>query len=145
MTYGWLSNIKWGRITVKEKLSSDVECVSPDMSLTDIGKTMRDQEIGCVLVKENGQLIGIITDRDMTCRVIANGLNPTTITATAIMSKPVSHCFDDALLVDAAHIMLEKQVRRLPVLDRDKRLVGILTVDHLSSLPSVAAQIKCNS
>jgi CBS domain-containing protein len=125
-------------------MSSDVECVSPDMSLTDIGKTMREQEIGCVLVEENGQLIGVITDRDMTCRVIAYGLDSLTITAREIMSKPVRYCFDDALLVDAAHIMREKQIRRLPVLDREKRLVGILTGDHLSTLPLVASQIQCN-
>jgi CBS domain-containing protein len=141
MEIGWLSSIKWAPMRVKENMSADVECVGPDMSLTDIGKTMREQGIGCVLVKENGQLSGIITDRDMTCRAVADGLDPTTITAGAIMSKPVSHCFDDALLVDAAHIMQEKQIRRLPVLDRDKRLVGILTADHLSSL---ATQITCN-
>lgn len=145
MKVGWRGKLGWAPIKVKEKMSSDVECISPDISLMDIGKTMREQEKGCVLIKENGQLIGIITDRDMTCRAIADGRDPATITARAIMSKPVSYCFDDAHLVDAAHIMQEKQIRRLPVFDREKRLVGLLTVDHLFSLSSVVSQIKCNN
>ena len=145
MELGLKSKLGWAPIKVKEVMSSDLGCVSPDMSLTNIGKTMREQGIGCVLVEENGQLIGIITDRDMTCRAIADGLDSATITARAIMSKPVSYSFDDALLVDAAHIMREKQIRRLPILDREKRLVGILTGDHLFSLlPLLASQIQCN-
>ena len=78
----------------------------------------------------------------MTCRAVADCLDPATVTARAIMSKTVCYCFDDAYLSDAAHIMQEKQIRRLPVLDREKQLVGLLTVDHL--LPSLASQIKCN-
>jgi CBS domain-containing protein len=143
MKIGWRTKIGWASVKVNEKMSSDVECVSPDISLTDIGKTMRDQKTGCVLVEENGQLIGIITDRDVVCRPIADGADSFTITARAIMSKPVSYCFDDAHLVDAAHIMQEKQIRRLPVFDRETRLVGMLTADHLSSLPLMASQVKC--
>lgn len=144
MKLGLRSKLGWAPIQVKEKMSSGVECVSPDISLTDIGKMMREQKIGCVLVEENGQLIGIITDRDMACRAIADSADSATITARAIMSKPVSYCFDDARLVDAAQIMQEKQLCRLPVFDRETRLVGILTADHLSSLPLLALQVKCN-
>ena len=144
MKVGWRAKFGWAPIKVKEKMSSDVECVSPDISLMDIGKTMREQNTGCVLVEENGQLIGIITDRDIVCRSIADGADSLTVTARAIMSKPVSHCFDDARLVDAAQIMQEKQIRRLPVFDRETRLVGMLTADHLSSLPLMASQVKCN-
>jgi CBS domain-containing protein len=144
MNVGWRIKLGWAPIKVKEKMSSDVELVSPDIFLTDIGKTMREKKTGCVLVEENGRLIGIITDRDIACRATADGADYATITASAIMSKPVSYCFDDARLVDAAHIMQEKQVGRLPVLDRETRLVGMLTADHLSSLPLLASLIKCN-
>ena len=112
MVIGLSAKLGWAPIKVEEKMSSDVECVGPDISLADIGKTMRDQEIGCILVKENGQIIGIITDRDMTCRAVADCLDPATVTARAIMSKTVCYCFDDAYLSDAAHIMQEKQIRR---------------------------------
>ena len=145
MKVGWKSKLGWAPIKIKEIMSSDLGCVSPDMFLRDVGKMMREQIMGCVLVEDNGQLIGIITDRDMTCRAIADGLDSATITARAIMSKPVSYSIDDALLVDAARIMQEKQIRRLPILDREKRLVCLLTADHLSSLPSLVSQIKCNN
>ncbi len=144
MKVGWRTKLGWAPIKVKEKMSSDVEYVNPDMPLTDIGKTMREKNLGCVLVDENGQLIGIITDRDIACRATANGADSATVTARAIMSTPVSYCFDDARLVDAARVMQEKRICRLPVFDRETRLVGMLTADHLSSLPLLASRIKCN-
>ena len=131
MKVGWKTKLGWAPIKVKEKMSSDVEYVSPDIPLTDIGKTMREKNLGCVLVDENGQLIGIITDRDIACRATANGADFATVTARAIMSKPVSYCFDDAHLADAVQIMREKQISHLPVFDRETRLVGMLTADHL--------------
>ena len=131
MKVGWKTKLGWAPIKVKEKMSSDVEYVSPDIPLTDIGKTMREKNLGYVLVNENGQLIGIITDHDIAYRATANDADSATVTARAIMSKPVSYCFDDACLVDAVHIMQEKQISHLPVFDRETRLVGMLTSDHL--------------
>lgn len=128
----WKSRHKWTPITVKENMSSDVASVDTETCLTDIAKLMRDQDVGCVPVKENGKVIGIITDRDVTCRLTAGGRDPATTTAKAIMTGDVSCCFEDDLLVKAAGIMAEKRVRRLPVLNRDEDLVGLLTADDLA-------------
>jgi CBS domain-containing protein len=113
-------------------MSKDVTYVEPGMSVTDIAKLLSDEDIGCVPVKENGKVIGIITDRDITCRVTANDRDPATTTAKEIMTGDVSCCFEDDLLRDAAEVMEKKRIRRLPVVDRDEELVGLLTADDLA-------------
>jgi CBS domain-containing protein len=131
-TLGWKSRHRWAPITVKENMSSDLVSVDPETCVTHIAKLMRDESVGCIPVKENGKLIGIITDRDITCRVTASGHDPATTTAKAVMTGDVSCCFEDDLLVDAAGIMEKERVRRLPVLNRDEELVGLLTADDLT-------------
>jgi CBS domain-containing protein len=128
----WKSRPNWANITVKENMSSDVVSVGPETCLRDIAKLMRDGGVGCVPIKENGKVIGIVTDRDITCRVTASSRDPGTTTAKAIMTGDVGCCFEDDLLSKAAGIMVEKQVRRLPVLNRNEELVGLLTADDLS-------------
>ena len=132
MKIGWKSKSKWAPIKIKENMSANVASVSRETSAAEIARILRDKHIGCVPVVENDQLIGMITDRDITCRVLAEGRNPDSTTASDIMSKDVSACFEDDCLADAAQIMEDHQVRRLPVLDREKRIVGILTADDLS-------------
>ncbi len=131
-TLEWKSRHRWAPITVKENMSSDVVSVDPETYVTHIAKLMRDEYVGCIPVKESGKVIGIITDRDITCRVTASGRDPATTTAKAAMTGDVSYCFEDDLLVDAAGIMEKKRVRRLPVLNRDEELVGLLTADDLA-------------
>jgi CBS domain-containing protein len=128
----WGSRHKWAPITIKENMSKDVVSVKAETWVTDIAQLMRDQVIGCVPVKEDGKVIGMITDRDITCRVTASGSDPATTTAKAIMTGDVSCCFEDDSLVKAAEIMAKKRVRRLPVLNRDEELVGLLTTDDLA-------------
>ncbi len=128
----WKSRSKWASITVKENMSSDVVSVGPETCVNDLAKLMRDGDVGCVPIKENGKVIGIITDRDITCRATASGRDPATTTAKTIMTGDVSCCFEDDLLAEAAGIMAEKRVRRLPVLNRDEDLVGLLTADDLA-------------
>ena len=128
----WASKHKWAPITVKENMSRDVESVDPETCVADIAQLMRDEVVGCVPVKEDGKVIGIITDRDITCRVTAGGRDPATTTAKAIMTGDVSCCFEDDSLVKAAEIMEKKRVRRLPALNQDEDLVGLLTADDLA-------------
>ncbi|MHC4984492.1 MAG: CBS domain-containing protein [Planctomycetota bacterium] len=123
---------KWGPMKVKENMSSHVASVGPGASATEIARLLRDQHIGCVPVLEGEQLIGMVTDRDVTCRILAEGRDPDKTTASDFMSKDVSVCFEDDFLTHAAEIMEDKHVRRLAVVDRDKHLVGILTADDLS-------------
>ena len=128
----WKFARKLRPIKVKDNMSRDVQTVAPGSQVLDTAQLMRDQNIGCVLVKEDGKLIGVITDRDIACRVTAEGRDPRTTTAKSIMTDIVDHCSESDTLYEAAKIMMEKRVHRLPVLDRNEDLVGLLSVGDLS-------------
>ncbi len=128
----WKSRHKWTPVLVKENMSGEVASVEVDAYVTDIAQLMRAEGVGCVPVMEDGKLIGIITDRDIMCRVTASGDDPATTTAKAIMTSNVSYCFVDDLLAKAAGIMVENGVRRLPVLNQNEEMVGLLTADDLA-------------
>ncbi len=117
---------------VKDAMSSQVEWIAPDICLRDTAKKMETTDVGSLPVEENDKLIGIITDRDITCRAVAEARDAATTSVREVMSKEITFCYDDQDVAEAAKIMEEKQIRRLPVLDRDERLVGILTLTDLA-------------
>ena len=117
---------------VKEIMAPTAEWVSPDTCIRDTAMKMRDMDIGSVAVQDHGQLIGMVTDRDIACRCVADGGDAVKMSVRDIMSKNISWCFDDQDITDAAHLMEDKKVRRLPVLDHDKHLVGMLSVGDFS-------------
>ncbi len=117
---------------VKEIMTPKVESVEPGLSLQDTAGKMRDKNIGSLPVWEDGQMIGMITDRDICCRAVADGRDPTTTTVRDIMSKDVTYCFDDQDCADAAHLMEDKHIRRMAVMDREKAMVGFISVDDLA-------------
>lgn len=123
---------------VKEIMSSNVEWAEPSLSLRDVAKKMRDLEIGCLPVKEseNGKLIGLITDRDIACRCVADGKDPVLTTVGDIMTEGITCCFDDQEVTDAAHLMEQNRVQRLPVLNRENSMVGILSIADLATRAS---------
>jgi CBS domain-containing protein len=123
---------RWSSVRIDEVMHRDVRRISPDMLLVDAARKMRDMDVGCLLVWESDGVVGIVTDRDITCRAIAEARNPETTTVQDVMSKDVVTCFDDQLVSEAAHIMRENKVRRLPVLDHGNHVVGILTLSDLS-------------
>jgi CBS domain-containing protein len=110
----------------------DVQRISSDMLVADAARVMLDLDVGCLLVWEGNGVVGIVTDRDITCRAVAEARNPETTTVQDVMSKDVFTCFNDQSLSSAAQIMREKKVRRLPVLDHENHVVGILTLSDLS-------------
>ena len=110
----------------------DVQRISSDMLVADAAREMLDMDVGCLLVWEGNGIVGIVTDRDITCRAVAEARNPETTTVQDVMSKDVFTCFNDQSLSSAAQIMREKKVRRLPVLDHENHVVGILTLSDLS-------------
>jgi CBS domain-containing protein len=128
---------------VSQLMSKKVEWVSPTLSLRDAARKMRDLDIGCLPVGENDRLIGMITDRDITCRWVADGKARGKATVRDAMSSGVTWCFDDEDVGDAAHLMEEKHIRRLPVLSREKRLIGMLSVGDISQHASarVSAEV----
>ena len=112
---------------VKDLMSRDVKVVGPDMTIGDAAKMMRDGDFGMMPVGEDDRMIGSISDRDIAIRAVAEGKNNTT-KVRDVMSDGVAWTYEDDSVEQAAKIMSERQVRRLPVVNRDKRLVGIVAL-----------------
>ena len=110
----------------------DPQCIGPEAGLVEAARKMKSLDVGMLPVCENDRLIGSVTDRDITVRGIAQGLDPGTTRVRAIMTPGIVYCFEDQDAKEAAQLMEEKQIRRLPVLNRDKRLVGILSLGDLA-------------
>ena len=112
---------------LKDLMSRDVKVISPDMSIREAASQMRDGDFGMLPVGENDRMIGTITDRDIAIRAVAEGKDTGT-KVRDVMSDGISWAYEDDSVEAAARIMSERQVRRLPVVDRDKRLVGIVAL-----------------
>ncbi|HUF82491.1 MAG TPA: CBS domain-containing protein [Burkholderiales bacterium] len=108
-------------------MSRDVKVISPDMSIGEAAKKMRDGDFGMMPVGEDDRMIGTISDRDIAIRAVAEGKDSGT-KVRDVMSEGIAWAYEDDSVEQAASIMSERQVRRLPVVDRDKRLVGIVAL-----------------
>ena len=117
---------------VEEIMSTKIESVGPELSLKEAARMMRDLNVGSLPVKEKDKLIGIITDRDICCRAVGQGLDGGTTTVREIMSEDITHCYSDQDVADAAHLMEDKHIRRLAVFTRDEAMAGFLSVDDLA-------------
>jgi CBS domain-containing protein len=118
---------------LREIMTHDVQLADPTMTLKDAATLMRDGDFGILPVGENDRLVGTITDRDITVRAVALGKDPTTTSVRDAMSEGVRYCFDDQTVDEAAQVMSDAQIRRLPVLNREKRLVGIVAIGDLAT------------
>jgi len=112
---------------VSEAMSRDVKVCTPGSSIRDCAKMMEACDAGAMPVGENDRLIGMITDRDIAIRAVAQGKGPDTPVREVMSSEKVLYCYDDEELDHVAKNMSEHQVRRLPVVNREKRLVGIVS------------------
>ena len=112
---------------LKNLMSRDVKVISPDMSIQEAARGMRDGGFGMLPVGEDDRMIGTISDRDITIGAVAEGKNAGT-KVRDVMSEGVAWAYEDDSVEEAAKIMSERQVRRLPVVDRNKRLVGIVAL-----------------
>jgi CBS domain-containing protein len=97
---------------------------------------MKDLDIGSLPVGENDRLVGMVTDRDITCRAVADGRDITNMTARDVMSRGIVYCMDTEELDDAIRLMESKKIRRLPVINEKKRMVGILSLGDISHAAS---------
>lgn len=118
---------------IKEIMHPGAEWISPDTTLQEAAGTMRDKDIGCLPVGENDRLVGMITDRDIACRGAADGCDPKKTPVRELMSRGIVYCFDDETVEDVASFMEKKQLHRLVVLNRDKRMVGILSLGDVAT------------
>ena len=112
---------------LKDLMSRDVKVINPDMTIRDAARKMRDGDFGMMPVGGDDRLIGTISDRDIAIRAVAEGKDAGT-QVRDVMSEGVAWAYEDDSVEEAARIMSERQVRRLPVVDRDKRLVGIVAL-----------------
>src|SRR5438132_1415945 len=117
---------------INEVMTRDVRMVSPDDTLQAAAKVMDECEIGLLPVSENDRLAGTVSDRDITVRAVAKGLPPERGKVRDVMTPKVKYVYEDESVQDAARNMSELQIRRLPVLNRDKRLVGIISLGDLA-------------
>jgi CBS domain-containing protein len=116
---------------VREAMSGDVKIANPNQTIREAARLMAQLDCGCLPVGENDRLVGMITDRDIAVRAVAAGKSLKT-PVRVIMSSEVKYCFDDEELDEVAQNMAEIKVRRLPVLNQDKRLVGIVSLGDLA-------------
>jgi CBS domain-containing protein len=117
---------------VKNAMHKGIKCVEADTAVREIAKRMRKDDIGAIPVSRNGAIIGIVTDRDVTCRAVANGSDLDRLTARDVMTPHVSSCSPDDDLADAIAAMKKKRIRRLPVVDKAKGVVGMLSLGDIS-------------
>jgi CBS domain-containing protein len=116
---------------VSEAMTRDVRLCTPGQTIREAAKAMADIDAGALPVGENDRLIGMVTDRDIAIRAVAQGKGPDT-PVREVMSEHVHYCFDDEEMDDVAQNMGDIRVRRLPVVNRDKRLVGILSLGDVA-------------
>ena len=114
--------------TLKEVMSRDVQVSSPDDTIMEAAQQMREGNFGMMPVGENDRMIGAISDRDIAIRVVADGKDPGTTRVRDVMSGGIVWAYEDDSVGDAAKLMSEHQIRRLPILNADKRLVGIVAL-----------------
>jgi CBS domain-containing protein len=117
---------------IKEVMTRGAECVPPSCTLQDAARKMKNLDVGPLPVCDNDRLVGILTDRDITVRAIAEGRDPKTTKVGEVLTPDVIYCFEDQDVQEAARLMKENQIRRLIVLNRDKRLVGIISLGDLA-------------
>lgn len=119
-------------MNIDKVMHKGAKWVSPDMPVSEIAALMKTEDIGSVPVGENDRLVGMITDRDLALRVFSDGADPKALKARDIMTKGVVYCRTDQSIEDAIHLMEDKKIRRLPVVDDNKRLVGMLSLGDVS-------------
>lgn len=124
---------------VSEAMSRDVRLANPGQSIRDVAKVMAEIDAGAMPVQENDRLVGMITDRDIAIRAVAQGKGPDTPVRDVMSTEQVLYCYDDEDLDHVAKNMGDQRVRRLPVVNREKRLVGIVSLADVATNEKKAA------
>jgi CBS domain-containing protein len=123
---------------IQDVMSSDVHVIDAAATVQEAAVMMRKRDIGSIPISREGVLVGMVTDRDIVLRVVADGQDCET-PVSAAMSDGVKYCFEDETVDDVARRMSDLAIRRLPVLDRDKRVVGIVSLSNIASANDAGA------
>jgi CBS domain-containing protein len=121
-----------GHETVADVMSHNVRLVTPEDTVQQATRLMRDEDTGLLPVGEGDRLVGMVTDRDIAVRLVAEGKDPTRTKVREVMTQDVKYVFEDEDLEHVADNMAEQQVRRLPVVNHAKRLVGVISLGDLA-------------
>lgn len=118
---------------LSEIMTREVEIVQPDDSLEFAAKKMKDRDVGFLPVCDGTELMGVLSDRDLVIRALAEGMDPTVMLSRDLMTTPAHYCFEDQEVEEAAHIMAENQIRRLVILSREnKSVIGVVSLGDLA-------------
>ena len=118
---------------VKDIMTSNVECVWPEDTLQEAALKMKEMGIGPLPVCDRLHIVGMLTDRDIAIRGVAAGRDPRSTTVRDVMTREVIRCFEDEEVEEAERLMQSRQVRRILVVNRDERLVGIVSLGDLAA------------
>ena len=129
---------------VKDAMHKGVDWVSPDTPVTELAKLMRDHDVGAIPIGENDRLVGMVTDRDIVCKGLAQDtFDARRATARDVMTAEIHCCREDDDLAKAVRHMEGLKVRRLPVINKSKRMVGILSLGDVSQSAPVDLMSEC--
>jgi len=131
-----------GIVLVRDVMSKDVKVVRPDSSVKEVVATMNKFDIGSIVVVQGDRPVGIITERDILRRIVEPCLAPETLTARQVMSSPVLTINETASIDEAAKLMVKKNIKKLPVMDKQK-LVGVVTfTDIVTKVPTMLSILE---
>ena len=130
-------------MNVTEIMAGSVQMLEPGEPLTSAARIMKEYDVGCVLVGCEGRVAGIVTDRDIVLRAVAGDNDIAELTLVEIMSRDPAFCSVDDTVLQAARIMIDNQVRRLPVLDGDRAVAGIVSLGDICTHapPNLAGEL----
>lgn len=117
---------------VSKAMHVKADWASAETPVVEVARMMEKDDIGAIPIGKNDKLIGMLTDRDIAVRVVAKGLDPAKTKAEEVMTKGIIWCRTTETVEDAIHLMDQKKIRRLPVIDDDKRLVGMLSLGDIA-------------
>jgi len=117
---------------LREIMTSNVEVIHPNDTLQTAASKMHDRDIGFLPVCDGDRLIGVLTDRDLITRALAEGMESKAMLGRDLVTSPAIYCFDDQSVDEAAKLMHDNQIRRLVILSRDKRMVGVVSLGDLA-------------
>ena len=117
---------------IKEVMTKDVEVIGPEASLREAAEKMRELDVGAIPVCEAERLVGVLTDRDIAVRAAAEGYDPNEVEVREVMTPDPVYCFEDSEIQEAADLMADMQIRRLPIVDQEEKLVGIVSLGDLA-------------
>lgn len=121
--------------TINQVMTPDIVIARPDQTIADAARMMAQSDIGSLPVGDDDRLVGMLTDRDIVIRAVAKGLSADT-PVREVMTQQIRYCYDDQDVADVARNMAELGVRRLPVVNREKRIVGFVALSNIAQAGS---------